>query len=639
MPLFENSRREATVVVTVYETLPDVLARLRGHSNSTVVLEIPQGSPLFLTGTEFRSLREVAQQRRINISLATDDPLRVQLAGVFSLPVLGADHQPDDNRRPLPPPSWEGNQRPPPVPNRSLDSGSRSGRAPDERQPPDRRMSTRERAIWPSGRPSSMPGPVPNRTLPADESGFEDGSAQSSGSRRAVREDSGVRWPTFSHEPPGGPRPSGDSPQTGRASDAPEGRSSRDSIDDARPARGPVETGRPRLASGSGRGGGLSTRGLLGIAAGIIAAVLVLTLVLGMFVFSSAQVEVTLAAGRVTGNIDCEIVEPGQTGSASVVVEGQVIEAEVEWTGSVPTTGTRPEPDAPAMGRVELRNPNAEAVTIEAGTELTGINDQIYTVTNEVTVAAGNPALSEFGSGEAVVEATVGGTGGNLGPGEVGGRLENGVYYSNRSAAMTGGSDREIPVVQPADIQALHEQATAALREQVAAGQGLGLESGITIIPATVSISEPSFTDDLQAGDDGEQISTTATATATVLSYEDRALRNAATEQLVPILEQQVPAGSTLAASTVQITQTTVTGQTETGASLDVQGIANIQTTLSDADADALADRLAGESPSDVNTILTEDTRFASYDVSYSPGWLPDRMPSSADRIDVVVRQ
>ena len=639
MPLFENSRREATVVVTVYETLPDVLARLRGHSNGAVVLEIPPGSPLFLTGTEFRSLREVVQQRRITLSLATDDPLRIQLAGVFSLPVLGADDRPDDNQRPDPASSRTRSQRPPPVPNRLPEDGARDERVlSSERPPSDRRMSTRERAIWPAGRPSSMPGPVPNRALPADDTRYDDVSSGTSGSRRARREDSGVRWPDFSHEPASGPdRPPG-SPRSDRSSPGPAGRANRAIDDDYLPAQVPMTPGPPRSSSGNG-GGGLSTRGLVAIAGGIIAAVLVLTLLLGIFVLSSARVEVTLAAGRVTGNIDCEIVEPGSSGTATVVIEGQVVETEVEWTGSVPTTGTRPEPDAPASGRVEFRNPNPESVTIDAGTELTGLNDQVFTVTSEVTVAAGNPALNEFGSGEAVVEANEGGTAGNLGAGEVGGQLENGVYYSNRSEALTGGSNRDLPVVQPADIQALHEQATTALRDQTAAGQGLGLESGITILPATVTITEPSFSDDLQAGDDGQEISTTATATATVLSYEDRALRNAATEELVPILEQQVPAGSTLAASTVQLTATGLTGQTENGATLDVQGIANISTTLSETDLDALANRLSGQSPSDVNTILTDDTRFASYDVSYSPGWLPDRMPSSADRIEVVVRR
>ncbi len=635
MPLFEHSRREATVVVTVYETLPDVLARLRGHSSSTVVLEIPQGSPLFLTGTDFRSLREVAQQRRINLSIATQDPLRIQLADVFSIPVIGADHEAGQDRRPLPPPSWEGSHRPPPVPNRLPGDGPRDGGTPSDRQQTDRRSTARERAVWPAGRPSSMPGPVPNRTLPPDDA-YPDDPVRSTGSRRAARQESGVRWPEFSHDPPAGARRPNDPVRDGQES-SPRPARGQDRADET-PSRTPGGPSRPRIAAG-GRGGGLSAKGLFGIAGGAIALILVLTVVLGMFVLSSAQVQVTLAAGRVTGNIDCEIVQPGETGTASVVIEGEVVEAEVEWTGSVPTTGTRAEPDGPATGRVEFRNPNAESITIEAGTELTGLNDQVYAVTSDVTVAAGNPALNEFGSGEAVVEATAGGTSGNLAAGEVGGQLENGIYYSNRAAAMSGGTDREVPVVQPADIQALHDQATSALREQVADGQGLGLGSGISTIPATATITEPSFSDDLQAGDDGEQITTTAVSTASVLTYDNGALRNAATAQLVPVLEQQVPEGSTLASSTVQITATGITGQTETGATLDIQGIANISTSLSEDDLAALAEQLAGQSPSDANTLLTNDTRIASYDISYSPGWLPDRMPSSADRIDVSVRR
>jgi hypothetical protein len=68
-----------------HDSLPDVLDRIRGAAGQAVTLEIPDHSPIFLTATEFRTLREVADRASVRLSLVTEDRLRLQLASMFGL--------------------------------------------------------------------------------------------------------------------------------------------------------------------------------------------------------------------------------------------------------------------------------------------------------------------------------------------------------------------------------------------------------------------------------------------------------------------------------------------------------------------------------------------------------------------------
>ncbi len=655
MPLFENPRRETAVVVTMYETLPDLLARLRAHANGSVLLEIPEGSSLLLTSAEFRSLREVAQQRRIALTIVSEDPLRVQLASVFNLAIIGryenastATEPPSSSASfrtgdPAPVPSWS-REGLPPLPDENP-RPRRTGPDAIESDPAPRGLSPRERSIWPQGRPSSAPGPVPNRSLPADP---DDPDQEDERSPRGVttrrppslapRDMKGntLRWPDGSpSQHPGAARP-----RLAGSNQRRDHSGGRELPTVAGDPDGAPDRRRPQAPTGIGRPARLSGKALLAVVGAGVAAVLVTTLLLGMFVLSSATVTLALESGRVTGTVICEIVAPGESGTAPVVIEGERVEIELTYTGSIPTTGTRAEPDATASGRVRFSNATDQTVQITAGTELVAANGQTYRVSSDVTLAAGNAALSEFGSGEAVVEATNPGTVGNLEIGELGGRLDDGVFYSNRDEPIAGGTDSEVATVQPTDIQTLRDSANEQLRQMAASGDAGNLDPDTQVVPATVELSEPVFTDDLQAGDDGAQVSTTATATAMVLTYSNRELRLQATEALIPVLNAQLTPGLQLSESTVQLTAQGVTGeQTAQGATFQVSGIANTTASLSDEEAQALTNELAGKSASDVNSILTANERVSSYDVTYSPAWLPDRMPNSADRIEITVRQ
>src|SRR5947199_254670 len=75
-------------VVRLGDSLPDLLNRLRKSSGSSVTIELSDASPLLLTASEFRALQAAAARDRVAVTVATDDPLRQQLANMFKLQVV-----------------------------------------------------------------------------------------------------------------------------------------------------------------------------------------------------------------------------------------------------------------------------------------------------------------------------------------------------------------------------------------------------------------------------------------------------------------------------------------------------------------------------------------------------------------------
>lgn len=71
--------------VDQHESLPEVLERLHGHRGESLTLVIADHSPILLTATEFRALKDLADRNHIRLRVETDDTLRRQLATMFGL--------------------------------------------------------------------------------------------------------------------------------------------------------------------------------------------------------------------------------------------------------------------------------------------------------------------------------------------------------------------------------------------------------------------------------------------------------------------------------------------------------------------------------------------------------------------------
>lgn len=74
-----------TFHVDQHESLPEVLERLHGHRGESLTLVVADHSPILLTATEFRALKDLADRQNIRLSLQTRDSLRSQLASMFGL--------------------------------------------------------------------------------------------------------------------------------------------------------------------------------------------------------------------------------------------------------------------------------------------------------------------------------------------------------------------------------------------------------------------------------------------------------------------------------------------------------------------------------------------------------------------------
>jgi hypothetical protein len=77
--------RYLRIPVAPMDALPDVLAKVRSHGGRPVFLSIPASSPLFLTASEFRALRETVRSSNANLIVVSEDRQRQDFAKLFNL--------------------------------------------------------------------------------------------------------------------------------------------------------------------------------------------------------------------------------------------------------------------------------------------------------------------------------------------------------------------------------------------------------------------------------------------------------------------------------------------------------------------------------------------------------------------------
>ncbi|MFT4040643.1 MAG: hypothetical protein QM692_20855, partial [Thermomicrobiales bacterium] len=100
------TRRPPTVVVQDDESLADVIARVReaAAAGQTVHLVAPVESPLLLTASEFRTLKNAIDDERLPVVLRTPDPLRLKLAERLGVQAQVVNRRKPPARAVAPPP-------------------------------------------------------------------------------------------------------------------------------------------------------------------------------------------------------------------------------------------------------------------------------------------------------------------------------------------------------------------------------------------------------------------------------------------------------------------------------------------------------------------------------------------------------
>jgi hypothetical protein len=298
---------------------------------------------------------------------------------------------------------------------------------------------------------------------------------------------------------------------------------------------------------------------------------------------------------------------------------------------SIPTTGERLVPDTPAGGPVVFSNPTDQEITVPRGTALSSDAGVDYAVTEDLSVPAAANDTPGYATG--AVTATQPGTAGNLEIGDLSGRLELGVYFSNREAPIEGGTDRAVQVVSAADLEALRSNAEADITEQAVETLGAGLTPGAAVIAESINLEGLAFEFDRDEGDEATRVGVVATANATGLSYDAQQARADATDALEIELAATAPDGYELAPSTVQLEEPVPLDVTADGARFQVT--ANAAAVVILPNRDEIAGELAGKDHDAATALVRELPGVERAEITYQPGWWPQRMPRLSRQIDV----
>lgn len=169
------------------------------------------------------------------------------------------------------------------------------------------------------------------------------------------------------------------------------------------------------------------------------------------------------------------------TNANSINVQGVVLTAPVQVTLQGSASKTALSPIGFASGSILIRNRSSQPVTLPAGTSVFG-GGQEFVFAEDVTVPArvDTDEGTTFGTATATLNASVPGGQGNIAAGaitEIPGY--SGALAVRQDAAFSGGTDQDVPIVSPDDVNLLLPQALSQLY-----GQGVtSLQSQVTQRP------------------------------------------------------------------------------------------------------------------------------------------------------------
>jgi hypothetical protein len=349
--------------------------------------------------------------------------------------------------------------------------------------------------------------------------------------------------------------------------------------------------------------------------------------------FSTATVDIVLQRKEVSVQISYSVIEPGTELSsndmAAIASERRIFD--ISKRISKETTGVRTVGVDTASGEVVLRNPTGESVTIGEGETFESFDGTAFLFDETVEVPAATDGGDTPGEATAGVSSAEPGTVGNREIGALTGRLENGVYYSNRTAAVEGGTDQDISVVSQEDIDSLGAH---VVDELLGDARDSLFTDGYIPLPGSVEIRNATseFSDDV--GAEVETVSVDATIRFEALAYDPQILIDAA----VAALQGQVPSGYVLESETPRFSSQEE-GASENGVTVVTATVTGeARPDRSDEELQTLANELAGRSEEEAMEYLQGLPYVAESEITYEPAWLPGRIPSSGGRIEVDVR-
>ncbi|CAN5889139.1 hypothetical protein BH24CHL4_BH24CHL4_12360 [soil metagenome] len=347
--------------------------------------------------------------------------------------------------------------------------------------------------------------------------------------------------------------------------------------------------------------------------------------------FGTATAQVMLETQPVTTNVSFTVVSPGgePPENGGITVPGQPVSFNLSVTLDAPATGTVTMGDLTASGSIVLRNPGEEAVTITAGSEITTFEGEVFVFEEDVAVPAATPE-GTAGEVTAVVSAAAPGAAGNRDIGMLSGQLENGVYFSNRTTPVAGGTDQTMTVVTDEDLASLQAGAEQALRSLASTSS---LAGNLRVVPSSLTPSNLQTDFSHQSGDEADSVSVDATVTFDAVAFPAAALDSAAQE----LLPSSAPAGHEILQDQMVYEAPIETRQQNGSWAMIVPVTGQAAVSLSDEQLEQITRDLTGMSESEAEDYLGTREHVVSYALHFEPGWMPHRMPVDAGRITVEV--
>ena len=369
-----------------------------------------------------------------------------------------------------------------------------------------------------------------------------------------------------------------------------------------------------------------------------VALLLALLVVGAAFVFRALTPQAIVHYVPRTQDVSAAIVFDATTdgqpldNGAAFALPTQQQQIEVTWSGQTSASGSETVPDKPASGPIELRNAGSTPLTIDAGTTVTTEAGTAFSFTEAVEVPASDASTGSPGAATAQVQATAGGTTGNVGTGEIGGRLPNGVYYSNRMEPMAGGTDQEYRVVAQGDLDSLLDQASDAASDLAEkAINGENNDQGFVVIGVTILNQNDNFDHELGARSDTVGLQSAMTLEATVVDLKQAEVDFE--QELANELAASAPAGFTVPIKEMHVNPPIVERTDERGSRLQISADVEARSVLDDGQQRQLATELAGLTPAEAETTLAKNPAVAGARVEITPGWLIKNVPENPDRV------
>ncbi len=252
--------------------------------------------------------------------------------------------------------------------------------------------------------------------------------------------------------------------------------------------------------------------------------VVVLTAGIAAFLFlPKASIGLTIKTAPLL--IDQKFTIATNIGSIPNAIPGNVFAQKVDLQGSSPVTSTEVV-GTKAKGTVQLVNKTFDEQKIKERSRLVTKDGVLFYMIGSATIPGASP--SGVSSINVEVEAAESGEQGNIAPQKLTfAALDSSaqtVVYGQNVAALTGGTGKEVKVIQEADLTQAKAAAAAQAKAQVSGTAQSQLQKGWSLLEESWDTKLDAFTPTGKIGDRVESIPYTATGTVRVMAFKNDAL-------------------------------------------------------------------------------------------------------------------